>query len=70
VGAVADEHRLPVENLLSPDTVRRLAWDPPPDADVEVVTAFLRAHGAREWQVELTAEVLATALVPSAADPS
>ena len=29
------EHRLPVENLLSPDTVRRLAWDPPPDADAD-----------------------------------
>jgi len=70
MGAVADEHRLPVENLLSPDTVRRLAWDPPPDVDAEVVAGFLRAHGARAWQVGLTAEVLATALVAPAVDPS
>jgi ribonuclease D len=70
VGAVADGHRLPVENLLSPDTVRRLAWDPPPEADAEVVAGFLRAHGAREWQVGLTAEVLAAALVPPVADPA
>jgi ribonuclease D len=61
---------MPVENLLSPDTVRRLAWDPPPDADAEVVAGFLQAHGARAWQVGLTAEVLATALVPVVADPS
>jgi ribonuclease D len=71
VGAVADEHRMPVENLLSPDTVRRLAWDPPPAADAEVVAGFLRAHGARAWQVALTAEVLATALALSpVVDPS
>jgi ribonuclease D len=66
VGAVADEHRLPVENLLSPDTVRRLAWDPPADADATGVAGFLRAHGAREWQVGLTAEVLAAALLGNA----
>ena len=49
VGAVADEHRLPVENLLSPDTVRRLAWDPPPDADAEVVAGL--PAGARRPRV-------------------
>jgi ribonuclease D len=71
VGAVAAEHGLPVENLLAPDTVRRLAWEPPAgaDADADVVAGFLRAHGAREWQVGLTAGVLAAALVAPAAPP-
>ena len=29
VAALADEHHLPAENLLPPDAVRRLAWQPP-----------------------------------------
>ena len=64
VAAIADEHRLPVENLLTPDTVRRLSWEPPgsttPTADL--VADFLTAHGARPWQVALTAAALAGAL--------
>lgn len=64
IAAIADEHRTPVENLLSPDTVRRLAWQPPggPAPDEDVVSWFLRDHGAREWQVALTSAALAGAL--------
>ena len=59
---------MPVENLLAPDTVRRLCWAPPPEDGVAGVAAFLRAHGAREWQVGLTAETLADALVTAELD--
>jgi ribonuclease D len=64
IAAIADEHRVPVENLLSPDTVRRLCWEPPggPAPKTPAVAGFLRAHGARDWQVELTAAALAGAL--------
>jgi ribonuclease D len=62
VAAVADEHTLPVENLLSPDSVRRLCWTPPDDLSVEGVAAALLATGAREWQIGLTAPVLSGAL--------
>ena len=58
---VADEHSLPVENLLPPDLVRRLCWSPPPDADVP---AALRKGGARDWQIELLAPLLEPALHP------
>jgi ribonuclease D len=53
---------IPVENLLSPDLVRRLAWSPPAGADPAAVGAVLAAGGARPWQVELTAPLLAAAL--------
>ena len=53
---------MPVENLLAPDAVRRLCWAPPPEDGAAAVAAFLRAHGARDWQVELTAAALAEAL--------
>ncbi len=62
VATLADEHRLPAENMLSPDTVRRLAWSPPSDLGVDAVAEFLRAGGARRWQVDLTAFPLAAAL--------
>jgi ribonuclease D len=63
VHELAAEHDLPQENLLAPDAVRRLAWRPPAEVDVETVTAFLREVGARPWQVELTAAALAAALL-------
>jgi ribonuclease D len=62
VGLVAAEHALPVENLLSPDAVRRLCWSPPEPVDEAAVRAFLLERGAREWQVDLTAPALSAAL--------
>jgi ribonuclease D len=60
--AIAEANRLPVENLLAPDALRRLSWDPPPSADAGTVSLALSAYGARPWQVELTAGPLAEAL--------
>ncbi len=67
VAALADEHVLPTENLLQPDLVRRLAWDPPEHTTPETVGVVLTALGARRWQVELTAGPLAKALLRLAA---
>jgi len=66
VTELAGRLSLPVENLLSPDAVRRLAWSPPQPADLDAVTAFLRRHGARPWQVSLVAESLTAALASTA----
>jgi ribonuclease D len=52
---------LPVENLLSPELVRRLAWTPP-EPSPEAVTAVLAAGGARRWQIDLAAAALAEAV--------
>ncbi|MEB3368534.1 ribonuclease D [Saccharopolyspora mangrovi] len=59
---IAEEHALPVENLLLPDLVRRTCWTPPEDLGVPAVTELLRSKGAREWQIDLTAETLSKAL--------
>ncbi|RYU10982.1 HRDC domain-containing protein [Nocardioides iriomotensis] len=75
---LADTHNLPVENLLTPDFVRRLLWEPPdPEATgvplAEAVAEQLRVFGARSWQVALTQDLLATAIVeakpPDPKDP-
>jgi ribonuclease D len=62
VGALAAAHRLPTENLVPPDAVRRLSWEPPDALTPEAVAAALASYGARPWQAGLTAEPLAEAL--------
>ncbi len=52
----------PVENLVTPDLVRRLCWSPPEAADTDAVAAALADLGARPWQAELAAPLLAEAL--------
>jgi ribonuclease D len=42
--------------------VRRLAWQPPEPGGPAEVAAELAAHGARPWQVELTALPISRAL--------
>jgi len=56
------KHAVPVENILSPDLVRRLMWSPPEARDAANVAEVLRAGGAREWQIELTRDVLTEAV--------
>jgi ribonuclease D len=64
VGQVAERHQLPVENLIAPDSVRRLCWLPPEPLTHDAVTETLRGYRAREWQIELVAGVLTEALQP------
>ncbi|GAA3867617.1 ribonuclease D [Streptomyces sedi] len=65
VTAHAEELRMPQENLLTPELVRRVCWEPPADGGPEAVGAALRALGAREWQIGQTAGLLAKALSES-----
>jgi ribonuclease D len=62
VAALADASGLPAENLLPPDAVRRLSWQPPAEGTPAAVSAELTGYGARPWQVELTAVPISRAL--------
>jgi ribonuclease D len=66
VGDVADRFGMPVENLLTPDHLRRLAWHPPAEATPEAVATELEDLGARPWQVAATAQIIAAAFVKAA----
>jgi ribonuclease D len=48
--ARADALQLPVENLLTPDHLRRIAWRPPEPVSTETVDVALIGYGARAWQ--------------------
>ncbi|MBU6535121.1 ribonuclease D [Streptomyces mayonensis] len=62
VTALAERLNMPQENLITPDTVRRVCWEPPEDVDAGSVSAALAGHGARPWQVEQVTPVLVPAL--------
>ncbi|MEA5055078.1 MAG: HRDC domain-containing protein [Propionicimonas sp.] len=54
----AEELQLPVENLISPDVVKRLLWDSADHTDARYLTERLEEFGARPWQRDLVIPVL------------
>ncbi|MCD7442949.1 ribonuclease D [Streptomyces lincolnensis] len=62
VSALAEQLNMPQENLITPDTVRRVCWEPPNVVGAESVGEALAGFGARPWQVEQVTPVLVAAL--------
>ncbi len=64
---IAQENQIPVENLVTPEYVRRICWKPPVGAtstlSVSDVEKALAELGARQWQIDLVAPALAAALL-------
>lgn len=65
VEATAQELGMPTENLLTPEYLRRVAWDLPGTSAAEIGAA-LAELGARPWQIEQTAQKIAAAFVEAA----
>jgi ribonuclease D len=59
----AEQLNLPMENLLTPDYLRRVAWRPPAEITETAVAEELRTLGAREWQVEAVAPLITDAFL-------
>ena len=55
------ELNMPAENLITPEFVRRVCWDQT-HASVSAVQEKLAKLGARPWQIEQIAPILASAL--------
>jgi ribonuclease D len=63
LAVLSEQHNTPVENILTPDYVRRLMWEPPTAPDLETAIAeTLTSMGARQWQVDLTLALLTEAI--------
>ncbi|MCE2647316.1 MAG: HRDC domain-containing protein [Streptomycetaceae bacterium] len=64
---ISEENSIPVENLITPELVRRICWNPPQGStellQVEAVEQSLLTLGARPWQVNLVGRALAEALL-------
>jgi len=61
--AEAGRQRMPLENLLTPSLLRRLAWRPPEEPTAEAIALRLKDLGARDWQIGITAPLIAAAFV-------
>ena len=65
VTELSERRNVPVENLLTPDYMRRVLWTPPDATDAELddaVAEELRTLGAREWQIAEMAPLIAEAI--------
>lgn len=66
VSELAERLNMPQENLITPDTVRRVCWEPPKKLTPETVENALAGYGARRWQIEQVAPILLRALASEA----
>jgi len=55
--------------MLTPETLRRVAWAPPADTTPETVATALADQGARPWQLEQLAALIADAFVEARQAP-
>lgn len=60
VDKMSEELNMPQENLLTPDTLRRVAWEPNGTSPEDIAEQF-RSLGAREWQIESLAAAISVA---------
>ncbi|MGN6443869.1 ribonuclease D [Amnibacterium sp.] len=73
VARIAEAMSLPAENLLPPEALRRVSWEPPQPPSADAIAAALEQHAARPWQIVATAQAIAEAFVQAeqgAPDPA
>ena len=62
LGEFARARNIPIENLLSPDSMRRVLWAPPVDPTPLSVAQALSELGARQWQIDISVPILVNAI--------
>ena len=65
IAELAEKIGVPTENLLTPDFLRTLCFEPPV-LDLEAIEEALLGLGARSWQVQLTAQLILDGFVAAA----
>lgn len=59
---ISEELQIPLENILTPDYLRQLCFEPPVEISKASVSEALKGLGARDWQLEIVSEPLASAI--------
>lgn len=60
LASLSEQLEIPVENLMTPDVIRRILWTPP--LNEQELEAQLVSYGVRQWQRTLIGPVLSKAL--------
>ena len=68
VSEISEARGLPTENIVNPELLRRLCWEPPADITTESIDQALISAGARAWQSALLTQSLTAAWTPPGAD--
>lgn len=63
VTGLAEKRKIPVENILTPALLRRVAWAPPSPFTLDTLRAALAEQGARPWQLDETVGTIFQAFV-------
>jgi ribonuclease D len=66
--SLSEELQIPQENILNPEVLRSICFEPPAAISNESVAENLAAKGARAWQIEVVTDQLVTALLATPAD--
>lgn len=62
LAAFGEEHHVPVENILTPDHLRRVLWEPSNPLDAQTISKELTAIGARAWQIDIVTPMIEKAV--------
>ena len=63
IARISESMNIPLENLLTPDYLRRLSWRPPTVIDPDSIAQALEELGARAWQIEILTPVITVAFL-------
>jgi ribonuclease D len=67
IEVIAHDNEIPIENLITPEHVRRVCWKAPSGStetlSITAVEQALSELGARQWQIALVAPAIAAALL-------
>ena len=66
IAELSTKMNMPPENILSPDTMRAICFEPPTELSAIAVSDFLESKQARKWQVTAVAERFVEALATTA----
>ena len=60
ISALSEQRQIPIENLITPEVVRRILWEPP-QAEAEL-SQMLDEFSVRQWQRDLIEPILRQAI--------
>jgi ribonuclease D len=66
IAELSEKKQIPAENILSPDILRSICFEPPSLLDTNQIAYYLRTKYAREWQIDLLLPLLVKSLTAQA----
>ena len=60
---LSEKKLVPLENLLTPEILRQVSFTPPENLSKEALSEKMSELGARNWQIELTAQLIVDAFI-------